>query len=165
MDVARAQLENTGASVILIDPEWPWTVRVQIGELDGRPVITVMEIIAREQGPPITAAVINQIPVRQIAHVAASALAGEGEAQYRMLARARPQGERSWPAEHFRRVTRVASWARATARPGGEARAVADFWGCSLRTARRWLAHPLAQRRSDAAPPSSRSRPAPSIGR
>ena len=141
MDVSRAQLSNLGDDIELVDPEFPWTVRVRLSEAADRPVVLALAVTARG-GQAITSTVLAQIPVRQIASVAASALKGEGEAQYRMLARPRPSGSRSWPADHFNRVARVAQWARSTGRPGGAAGAVSEFWGVHYRTARRWISHP-----------------------
>jgi hypothetical protein len=138
VDVSRAQLSNTGIMVQLIDPLFPWTVDVYLSQGAERPEIRGLVVWARED-QPITSTVLAQLPVRQMASVAASALQGEGEAQYRMLARPRPSGSRSWPPEHFERVARVGAWARATGRPGGAAGAVAEFWGVHYRTARRWL--------------------------
>ena len=146
MDVSRAQLSNLGDEVELVDPGFPWTVRVRLSKNAERPAVLGIIVEAREvddeEGPAITSTVLAQIPVRQLASVAASALKGEGEAQYRMLARPRPDGVRSWPPDHFQRVARVAAWARQTGRPGGAAGAVAEFWGVHYRTARRWLRHP-----------------------
>lgn len=157
MDISRAQLSNLGDEVILDDPGWPFTVRVAVtlGAPD-RPAATRVTVESRD-GDPVTSAVLAQVPMRQVVHVAASAVAGEGETHFRMLARPRPVGARSWPADHYRRVARVASWARATGRPGGAAGAVAEFWGVHLRTARRWLARAGGR-------PSSRSRPSPGPG-
>jgi hypothetical protein len=138
VDVSRAQLSNLGDEVELADPEFPWTVRVRLSENADRPVVLTLAVVARD-GQAITSTVLAQIPVRQIASVAASALKGEGEAQYRMLARPRPPGSRSWPPDHFQRVARVAQWARATGRSGGAAGAVAEFWAVHYRTARRWI--------------------------
>lgn len=140
MDVSRAQLSNLGDEVVLEDPGFPWTVRVRLSEDSDRPVVLGLTVEARS-GQAITSTALAQIPVRQLASVAASALKGEGEAQYRMLAQPRPPGSRSWPPDHFHRVARVAAWARATGRPGGAAGAVADFWDVHYRTARRWLRH------------------------
>ena len=140
MDVSRAQLSNTGTMVQVTDPGWPWTVDVYLAEDTDRPEVRGLVVWARDGGP-ITSTVLAQIPVRQLASVAASALKGEGEAQYRMLAQPRPAGSRSWPADHFQRVARVAAWARQTGRKGGAAGAVAEFWGVHYRTARRWLQH------------------------
>jgi len=140
MDVSAAQLTNSGDMVQLVDPAFPWTVDVYLNPDTGRPDVKGLVIWARE-GHPITSTVLAQIPVRQLASVAASALRGEGEAQYRMLAAPRPPGSRSWPPDHFQRVERVAAWARATGRPGGAAGAVSEFWGVHYRTARRWLRH------------------------
>ena len=139
MDVSRAQLSNTGNEVVLTDPRWPWVVRVEMWPNSERPEVKRLVVEARTD-QPITSTVLAQVPVRQIAQVAASALQGEGEAQYRMLARPRPEGQRGWPADHFRRVGMVAAWARATGRAGGAAGAVSEFWGVHYRTARRWLA-------------------------
>jgi hypothetical protein len=138
MDVSRAQLSNLGDEVELVDPEFPWTVRVRLSADADRPVVLDLTVLARN-GDAITSTALAQIPVRQLASVAASALAGEGEAQYRMLAVPRPHGSRTWPEDHFQRVARVAAWARATGRAGGAAGAVAEFWGVHYRTARRWL--------------------------
>lgn len=139
MDVSRAQLSNTGECIQLTDPDFPYTIDVYLRPEAERPEVRGMVVWAREGAGPITSTVLAQIPVRQIAGVAASAMRGEGEAQYRMLARPRPAGSRSWPPDHFSRVARVAAWARATQRPGGAAGTVSEFWGVHCRTARRWL--------------------------
>lgn len=141
MDVSRGQLSNTGDKVQVVDPDWPWTVEVYLGQNTERPEVRGLVIWARDGGP-VTSTVLSQIPVRQLASVAASVLLGEGEAQYRMLAAPRPPGSRSWPPDHFSRVARVAAWARSTGRPGGAAGAVSEFWGVHYRTARRWIARP-----------------------
>lgn len=138
MDVSRAQLSNLGDTVVLDDPLFPWRLQVRLSDNSERPAVTEMVIRARN-GQPITSTVLAQIPVRQIASVAASALKGEGEAQYRMLAAPRAPGSRSWPPDHFARVAQVAQWARSTGRPGGAAGAVSEFWGVHYRTARRWI--------------------------
>lgn len=143
MDVSRAQLSNTGAMVQLTDPSFPFTVDVYLADGTERPEIRGLVLWARpneeDHTEPITASVLAQLPVRQIASVAASALQGEDETLYRMLATPRPPGVRSWPEDHFSRVARVASWAVRIGRPGGVAGAVSEFWGVDSRTARRWL--------------------------
>lgn len=169
MDVTAAQITNTGTMIQLVDPAFPWTVDVYLSQGTERPEVCGLVIWARAEddnhAEPITSAVLAQIPIRQIASVAASILAGEGEAQYRMLASPRPRGARSWPPDHFIRVALVASWARRTGRPGGAAGAVAEFWGVHYRTARRWIAQAAAEPSPPAVPepgvdrPSSRTRP------
>lgn len=138
MDVSRAQLQNLADTVVLDDPGFPWRVQVRLSGDSERPVITELIVRSRDE-EPITASVLAQLPVRQIASVAASALQGEDETLYRMLAKPRPPGVRSWPEDHFSRVARVASWAVRIGRPGGVAGAVSEFWGVDSRTARRWL--------------------------
>ncbi len=138
MDVSRAQLSNAGNEVVLVDAQFPFSVRVAMWPNTDRPEVSRITVEARSD-LPITSATLTAIPLRQIAQVAASALQGAGEAQYRMLARPRPQGERSWPEDHYMRVAMVAAWARATGRSGGAAGTVAEFWGVHYRTARRWL--------------------------
>lgn len=141
MDVSHAQLSSPGVGqVLLTDPGFPWQVKVTVRSGAERPEVSSLEITSRSTAP-ITASVLAQIPLRQIAAVATSATLGEEETLYRMLAKPRPKGERSWPPEHFERVQRVARWARATGRPGGAAGAVAEFWAVRPRTARRWLKH------------------------
>lgn len=142
MDVSRAQLSNLRGKVVLEDPDFPFSVHVRLSPDSERPEVIEMSVISRLEDPePITSTALSQIPVRQIASVAASALRGEGEALYRMLAQPRAKGARSWSPDHFARVSRVAAWARATGRPGGAAGAVAEFWDVHHRTARRWISH------------------------
>lgn len=141
MDVSRAQISNLANGIEIVDPSFPWTVYVWLNDDAARPAVRSFQVVSRKTDQPVTSTVLAQIPVRQIASVAASALRGEGEAQYRMLAQPRPRGTRSWPADHFVRVNRVAAWARATGRPGGAAGAVAEFWDVHYRTARRWISH------------------------
>lgn len=143
MDVSRAQLSNLMDTVVLDDPSFPWGVQIRLSGESERPAITELVIRSRT-GEPITSSVLAQLPLRQIAGVAASALLGEGEAQYRMLARPRPAGSRSWSLDHFSRVVRVASWARRIGRPGGAGGAVSEFWSVDYRTARRWLSQARA---------------------
>lgn len=157
MDVSRAQLSNLGDTVVLDDPLFPWRVQVRLSGESDRPAVTELVIRSRD-GEPVTAAALAQLPVRQIASVAASALQGEGDAQYRMLAAPRPQGSRSWPEDHFGRVVRVAAWARRIGRPGGAAGAVSEFWGVDYRTARRWLSRAKELGLGEALP-STRTQP------
>lgn len=143
MDVSRAQVSNSGTSVQLVDPGFPFTVDIYMSENRDRPEILGLVVTARGD-EPVSSTVLAQLPIRQIAGVAASALLGEGEAQYRMLAKPRPPGARSWPLDHFERVVRVASWARRIGRPGGAGGAVSEFWSVDYRTARRWLSQARA---------------------
>jgi|SRR6187549_1171406 len=157
MDVSRAQLSNLGDTVVLDDPMFPWRVQVRLSGNSERPAVTELIVRSRDD-QPITATVLSQLPIRQIASVTASVLLGEGEAQYRMLARPRPSGTRSWPDDHFERVVRVAAWARQRGRSGGAAGAVSEFWAVDYRTARRWLSR-AKELGLDVARPSSRTRP------
>lgn len=138
MDISRAQLSNTGDTVVLDDPAFPWRIQVRLSGDADRPAVTELHVWARGD-EAVTSAVLAQLPMRQIASVAASALQGEDETLYRMLATPRPPGVRSWPEDHFSRVARVAAWAVRIGRPGGFAGAVSEFWGVDSRTARRWL--------------------------
>jgi hypothetical protein len=156
MDVSRTQLSNLRDTVVLDDPLFPWRVQVRLSGDSDRPAITELTVRSRD-GQPITATVLSQLPIRQIASVAASALQGEGEAQYRMLATPRPAGTRSWSVDHFKKVMRVAVWARSLGRVGGAAGAVSEFWGVDYRTARRWLSRARVLG-LDADRPSSRTR-------
>lgn len=145
MDVSRAQLSNLGDEVMLEDPDSDVRVRVRMFPGAERPTVQALTVESRGNAA-ITAGTLTQIPVRQIAGVAASALSGGGdETQYRMLAVPRPEGERSWPVDHFARVWRVAQWARRTGRDGGEAGTVSEFWKVCPRTARRWIAQAAQQ--------------------
>lgn len=144
MNVGRAQLSNLGGEVAFEDPGFPFRVRVALREAADRPEVVSLAVESR--GEPITAGVLAQIPVRQLAGVAASELSGGGdESLFRALAQERPIGSRSWPDDHFSRVDRVASWAKRTGRDGGEAGTVAEFWQVNPRTARRWISQARAQ--------------------
>jgi hypothetical protein len=156
MDVSRAQLSNLGDAIALDDPAFPWKIRVILSRKADKPHITSLTVESRGE-TPVTSTALGKIPVKQIAAVAASALLGQGdEARYRMLAQPRPDGARSWPRDHYRRVARVASWARRIGRDGGEAGAVSEFWGVCPRTARRWIS------RSEGRRPSSQTQLEPS---
>lgn len=144
MDVTAAQLSVQDDGAELVDPSFPWTVKVQLDRDAETPTVLALTVSARED-QPITSTALAQIPLRQIASVAASAIKGEGETHYRLLAAPRPHGVRSWPPDHFKRVAIVASWARQTGRPGGAAGAVAEFWNVHYRTARRWIASATAE--------------------
>jgi hypothetical protein len=140
MDVSRAQLSDLGDQVLLEDPGFPFRVRVILDGQSERPAVQSLAVESVGRAA-ITSATLSQIPVRQIAGVAASMQRGDGdEARFRALAQPRPEGERSWPPEHFERVNRVAAWARSIGRDGGGAGTVAEFWRVNPRTARRWLA-------------------------
>lgn len=146
MDVSRAQLSVLSDEVVLDDPGFPFRVRVQLSGQREAPSVAEFTVHARGD-EAITSTVLAQIPVRQIAGVAASALRGGGdEARYRALATPRPEGARSWPSDHFERVTEVAAWARRVGRAGGEAGTVSEFWEVCPRTARRWLADAARRR-------------------
>lgn len=139
MDVSRAQLSNLGDEITLDDPSFPWTVRVVVSRTADKPQVTCLTVQSRN-GEPVTSTALGRIPVRQIAGVAASEVHGGGdEARFRMLARPLPAGARSWPSDHYQRVTIVANWAKRIGREGGEAGAVSEFWGVCPRTARRWI--------------------------
>ncbi|HEU4754752.1 MAG TPA: hypothetical protein VFU47_16710, partial [Armatimonadota bacterium] len=66
MDVSRAQLSNLGDEVVLVDPAFPWSVRVRLSEDADRPVVLGMTVESRD-GSAITSTALAQIPVRQLA--------------------------------------------------------------------------------------------------
>lgn len=158
MDVSKAQVANLGDRIALEEPGWPFRIYVRMGEGADRPEVLELTVTALDRTEPVTASVLSQLPMRQLASVAASTLSGEGETLYRMLAQPRPHGVRSWPPDHYARVTRVAAWARSVGRPGGAAGAVSEFWTVDYRTARRWLSR-AKELGLDGARPSTRTQP------
>jgi hypothetical protein len=143
LDVDRAQVsQDPDGSITVDDPHAPWIVRVWVVDIDGRACIDRMQVEAREPGMCITAARLGRLPTAQILQVAAAEMFGQGgEIYYRMLARPRSRGSRSWDRDHYVRVLAVHDWAMRTRRPGGGAQAVADLWGIAKNpTAWRWLA-------------------------
>lgn len=143
LDVDRAQIsQGPDGSVTVDDPHAPWVVRVWVVDIDGRACIDRMQVDAREPGLCVTAARLGRLPTAQILQVAAAEVFGQGgEIYYRMLARPRARGSRSWDRDHYTRVLAVHDWAVRTNRTGGGAQAVADLWGVAKNpTAWRWLA-------------------------
>jgi len=137
MDIERAMVEVTGVRQVRICVP-PWIVTARVAQLHtGRPILADL-CVQHEEG--ITAARLATLPVRQITMLAAEAMWGAEETIYRMSATPLSPGMRSHPPEHYRRVARVAEWATRSARPGGPAVCVAQFWDVHVRTARRWLA-------------------------
>lgn len=146
LDVDRAQVSRASdGTVVIDDPGSPWVVHVAVVETDGRACISHLRVDSRDgQGMCVTAARLERLPTAQILQVAAAEILGHGhtdEAYYRMLARPRTRGSRSWDRDHFRRVLAVHDWAVRTGRPGGGPRAVAELWGVAQSpTVWRWLA-------------------------
>lgn len=144
VDVDRAQVSRgPDGSVTIDDPGAPWVVHVAVQEVDGRVCIGGLRVESRD-GLCITGARLGRLPTAHLLQVAAAEVLGSqnvDEMYYRMLARPREGGARSWDADHYRRVLAVHDWAVRTGRPGGGPRAVAEFWGVAEKpTVWRWLA-------------------------
>lgn len=149
VDVDRAQVaQNPDGSVTIDDPGSPWLVHLTVHENDGRVCIGQLRIVSRD-GLCITSARLGRLPTAQMLQVAAAEVLGAGhdsEMYYRMLARPRGRGERSWGPDHYRRVLAVHDWAVRTERPGGGPQAVAELWGVAKSpTVWRWLAQARRQ--------------------
>lgn len=141
LDVDACAVSSTaGGPTEFDDPTCPWVVRIWAVNAAGRTRLARLEVVARDPATvDIGAAGLARLPTAQLRQVAA-AHAHPDEVYYRMLARPRPPGQRSWSAEHWAAVATVAAWATATARPGGAVAAVADLWSVAAEpTARRWL--------------------------
>lgn len=139
MNIERATVETVGANQVRICAP-PWIVSARVEVRGGRPVLADLHV---EHEDGITAARLASLPVRHITALAAATAWGAEETMYRMLAT--PAGDRRWSGrphsrDHYQRVERVAEWAARSARAGGPAVCVAQFWGVHVRTARRWLA-------------------------
>lgn len=149
LDVDACAVSSTaGGPTEFDDPGCPWLVRVWAVTTGGRTRLARLEIEARDPATvEVSASGLGRLPTAQMRQVAA-AHAHPGEVFYRMLARPKPVGSRSWPAEHWAAVAQVAAWATDTARPGGALAAVADLWSVSAEpTARKWLRRAQGQRR------------------
>lgn len=144
IDVDRAQITRRNDGMVVVDdPDAPVVVAVHIDTSAGSARATGVEVRARHAGVRISAALLARLPLPQIVLVAAST-GGNGhpdEPYYRQLARPKPRGRRaSWDPGHWQRVMAVHEWAERVERPGGGARAVADFWGVTVDpTVYRWL--------------------------
>lgn len=144
IDIDRAQIsQGPDGSVTIDDPGAPWVVHVAVQQIDGRVCIGSLRVDSRN-GLCITGARLGRLPTAHLLQIAAAELLGgqhTDEMYYRMLARPRESGARSWDADHYRRVLAVHDWAIRTDRPGGGPGAVAEFWGVSRApTVWRWLA-------------------------
>lgn len=155
LDVDQAHVSaNPDGSTTFAATGTPWAVRIwtRIGA-DGQPFIARMRIDTRGPQAAITTSRLAQLPTAQLLHIATAAAARSrhpNEAYYRMLARPRTTGQRTWDPDHYQRVLAVHQWACDTNRPGGGARAVADLWGVAVDpTVYRWLA--TARQQSGAA--------------
>ena len=144
IDVDRAQISREKDGTVTIDdPEAPVVIRVKVDTSRGRASPSSLTVEARDGHPHISSALLARIPLSQIVLLAAST-SGSGhpdEPYYRQLARPKPRGlNASWDPGHWQRVLAVYEWAERVDRPGGGARAVADFWGVTINpTVYRWL--------------------------
>lgn len=157
-NVARATTGLVGRGVIIDDPEAPFTVTVTMGQFDGAPRIEELTITPRS-GIPIRQNWLARLPLREIAMAGVAVAFGSdhvNESYYRRLA----AGGVS-PLDD--RVAAVAAWATQINRPGGQAQAIADFWGVHPRTALRWLQHVRERARASAEPVREDRSSAPSL--
>jgi hypothetical protein len=144
IDVDRAQITRRSDGMVMVDdPQAPVVVLVQVDTSTGQARPTTVTVQARHSGARISAALLARLPLSQIVPLAAST-SGTGhpdEPYYRQLARPKPRGRHaSWDRGHWDRVLAVYEWAQRVDRPGGGARAVADFWGVTIDpTVYRWL--------------------------
>jgi hypothetical protein len=145
MDVTRASVSITGPDTVTISTK-KTTIEATIAHSGG--VWRLVKLTVND-GDGITGSQLSALPLRQITRVVLHTLHSGDEVFYRMLAAPRTPGKRHWDEEHYWRVKRVAGWAQTTARPGGAALCVAEFWDVHPRTARRWLAY---ARQLDVAP-------------
>lgn len=143
IDVDRAQITRQSDGTVLVDdPAAPVTVAVQVDHSSGIARATQVTVTAR--GPArISTSLMSRLPLPQIVSLAA-ATGGTGhpdEPYYRQLARPKPRGARAhWDRGHWQRVLAVYEWAEKVDRPGGGARAVAQFWNVTVDpTVYRWL--------------------------
>jgi hypothetical protein len=153
VDQARIRISRDDA-VVVDDPASPWLLRLWVRpDRWARPVVARIRIDVRNLDTPVTTARLARLPVGQLLQLAAVEAARTqhpNEAFYRMLARPRRPGQRRWDDEHWTRVLQVFDWGRATGRPGGGQRAVADLWGVAVNpTVWRWLAEARRRRGED----------------
>jgi len=148
-DVDGASTALTENGIVIDDPEAPFFVRIGI-EMDGEaPRISELNIVPKN-GHTIRRHWLTTLPLRELQMAAVSIALGSdyvNESYYRRIA----AGGRA-PLDS--RVAAVAAWAEVIKRPGGQARAIAEFWGIHERTARRWLR--LVRERAAAAAASAR---------
>lgn len=141
-------------SVVFDDPASPWIVRLwpAVDEAQGRAYVSRLSIDVRPGGEPINPSRLARLPLPLLTHMATALDRAQpehpNETYYRMLASIpKPPGQRHWDAGHWDRVLAVYDWAAETERPGGPARAVAEFWGVAVDpTVYRWLEIAQAQK-------------------
>lgn len=152
VDSARMSRASDGA-VVFDDPNAPWVVRLWTRSRGrGRPVVSRIAVTARNGGEVgITADRLGRLPISQMLHLASTEPRAvkqhPNEVYWRMLARPKAYGQRSWTDDHWDTVYDVYQWAVETGRPGGGTQAIADMWGVAKKpTAERWRAIARARR-------------------
>lgn len=153
LDVERAEVSrSTSGAVTFSDPGYPFVVRIWTrARTRGHPETSRIYVTARPGQAAITARQLARLPLDQMLHIATSESATvrehPNELYYRMLAKPKPPGQRSWPDDHWPAVLEIFEWATDTKRPGGGIRAVAELWRVSrFPTAQRWLAEARRKR-------------------
>lgn len=145
INVDQAQITRRSDGMVVVDdPHAPVIVAVQVQHNRGRTVLSELHVQDRQNDRArISASLLARLPIAQIVAVAAATQAAghPDEVYYRQLARPKPRGRRaSWDPGHWQRVLAVYEWAVRVRRPGGGARAVADFWNVTVDpTVYRWL--------------------------
>lgn len=147
MDVSRAVTGLVADGVYLDDLDAPYAVVANIVQVDGAAKLTELTI-SPKNGRALQRNWLCELPLREI-FLAASAIAlgseHTNESYYRRLAA-------GGIADQESRILTVAEWAAQVNRPGGRSQAVADFWGVSVQTARRWLRRARASAGASAQP-------------
>lgn len=143
IDVSSAQIQvDDSGTIVIDDPDSPLIVKVTT---DDSGKISDLQVTRRHPSGRITSAIMARLPIAQIQRLATvitrTRTSTPDEAWWTVSAVTKPAGSRHWPDDHWVTVRAVATWAKATKRPGGAATAIADLWGIAKRpTAYRWLA-------------------------
>lgn len=144
IDVDQAQItRQADGTVVVDDPQSPVRVTVRVDTATGRARPVLVTVEATHPTARISAAALARLPLAQIVQLAAATTGGghPDEPYYRQLAQPKPRRRHAgWDPGHWGRVQAVYDWAVRVNRPGGGARAVADFWGVTVDpTVYRWL--------------------------
>ena len=131
------------------DDDWPWTITLLAGVVDGAPRLLGLQLIPRRDRTDselvVTAQALRRLPLRRLTRGAIEMKRLDfGQAVSEALR------SESRDPDHFGNVARVYRQARESGREGGPRAAIAQLWGVSEKTVDRWIRE--ARQRGDLEP-------------
>jgi len=131
------------------DDDWPWTITLLAGVVDGAPRLLGLQLIPRQDRTDselvVTAEALRRLPLQRLTRGAIAMKRLDFGQAFNEMQRTAPRDP-----DHFGNVARVYRHARETAREGGPRAAIAQLWRVSEKTVDRWIRE--ARQRGDLEP-------------